>query len=129
MDDWAMKHGAFGWMELMTTDLAAARTFYKNLFGWEVERMDGSNEMPYHLIKVDGNEVAGMMTTPPQAKGTSPCWGCYITVDDVNATAEKVSALGGNLIVPPMDIPDVGRFCVLQDPQGAVISAITYQEK
>ncbi len=129
MDDKAMKHGAFGWMELMTTDMKAAKTFYTDLFGWEINKLDHSGEMPYDVIKVDGEEVAGLMTIPPQAEGTPPCWGCYITVDDVIQVSEKVKALGGNLIVPPTDIPDVGKFCVLQDPQGAVISAITYVEK
>jgi predicted enzyme related to lactoylglutathione lyase len=53
-------------------------------------------------------------------------WGVYVTVDDVDATAAKAEELGGKILVPPTDIPNVGRFCVLQDPQGSVISAITY---
>jgi len=129
MEDSAMKHGAFGWMELMTSDVNAAKAFYTELFGWEINRADFGGEMPYDVIKVNGDDVAGLMVTPPLAKGTPPCWGCYITVDDVDQTADKVKSLGGVLIVPPTDIPEVGRFCVLQDPQGAVISAITYVAK
>jgi predicted enzyme related to lactoylglutathione lyase len=49
-----------------------------------------------------------------------------VTVDDVDAVAAKVKAGGGNVLVPPTDVPQVGRFCVFADPQGAVISAITY---
>jgi predicted enzyme related to lactoylglutathione lyase len=57
-----------------------------------------------------------------------PHWGVYITVDDVDATAAKAQQLGATTIVPPTDIPNVGRFCTFQDPQGAVISAITYSD-
>jgi predicted enzyme related to lactoylglutathione lyase len=68
------------------------------------------------------------MTVPPQAEGTPPNWGCYVTVSDVDATAAKAEELGGKILMPPTDIPNVGRFSVLQDPKGAVISEITYAE-
>ena len=55
-----------------------------------------------------------------------PNWGLYITVDDVDATAEQATGMGAKIIMPPQDIPEVGRFCVMQDPQGAFISIITY---
>ncbi len=67
------------------------------------------------------------MTIPLEAKGVSPYWGIYITVDDVDSTAKLAGELGARILVPPRDIPNVGRFCVIQDPQGAVISAITYK--
>jgi hypothetical protein len=54
-------------------------------------------------------------------------WGAYVTVADVDATAKTAEKLGGKLLMPPTDIPKVGRFCVIQDPQGAVINAITYK--
>ena len=66
--------------------------------------------------------------TVPMA-GMPPMWGIYITVDDVDKTAKQVEELGGKILRPPMDIPEVGRFCVLSDPQGAVIQAMTYVEK
>jgi len=65
---------------------------------------------------------------PQDAQGMPPMWGAYVTVDDVDATARTAEQLGAKLLVPPRDIPGVGRFCVIQDPQGAVISAITYVE-
>jgi hypothetical protein len=83
-------------------------------------------EMDYIVAKSNGREIAGMMTIPPEAEGTPPNWGLYVTVDDVDATVRKVEELGGKICVPPRDIPEVGRFCVIQDPQGAFISAITY---
>jgi hypothetical protein len=57
-----------------------------------------------------------------------PVWSIYITVDDVDATAQKTQELGGRVLMPPMDIPKVGRFCVIQDPQGAVICPIQYEQ-
>ena len=84
--------------------------------------------MEYTLVKVGDTEVGGIMATPPEAQGMPPMWGVYVTVDDVDATAKLVEELGGTILMPPMDIPNVGRFCVIQDPQGAVISAITFVE-
>jgi predicted enzyme related to lactoylglutathione lyase len=125
MEEYLMKHGAISWSELMTTDLKAAQSFYAQLFGWEFERAP-YEEMEYIVVKANGREIAGLMTIPPEAEGTPPCWGDYVTVDDVDATARKVEELGGKICVPPRDIPEVGRFCVIQDPQGAFISVITY---
>ncbi len=121
----AFKHGVFSWCELMTTDVEAAKEFYTELFGWTAEAVtiDG---MQYNLIKVEGTEIGGIMALPAQAQGAPPCWGTYVTVDDVDATAGKAQELGASVIVPLTDIPEVGRFCVIRDPQGAVISIITY---
>ena len=128
MKEDSMKHGAFGWNELMTTDVEAAKEFYTTLFGWETEKapMEG---MQYTILKVGGEPVGGIMNMPPECKAMSPCWGVYVTVDDVDTTAGQVEDLGGKILRPPADIPQVGRFCVLQDPQGAVICAITYLKR
>jgi predicted enzyme related to lactoylglutathione lyase len=125
MKEDSLKHGAFGWMELMTTDVESAKGFYARLFGWEAEEyaMEG---MEYSVIKLGGDDVGGIMSMPPEMAGMPPMWGIYVTVDDVDATANKVVELGGTIIRPPSDIPSVGRFCVLSDPQGGIISAITY---
>lgn len=66
------------------------------------------------------------MTIPPSAEGMPPNWGVYVTVDDVDATAKLAAEMAGKVCLPPQDIPQVGRFCVLQDPQGAMINVITY---
>jgi predicted enzyme related to lactoylglutathione lyase len=55
-----------------------------------------------------------------------PAWGVYVTVDDADAVARRVETLGGKLLRAPEDIPSVGRFCVLQDPQGATLCAMQY---
>lgn len=66
------------------------------------------------------------MAMPPDMQAVAPAWGVYVTVDDVDVSVQQVEALGGRICVPPMDIPDVGRFAVIQDPQGATLSIITY---
>ncbi|HCI14465.1 MAG: glyoxalase [Gallionellales bacterium GWA2_60_142] len=121
------QHGAFSWCELMTEDAEAAKAFYTKLFGWNTEDMTMPG-MTYTVIKAGGSEIGGIMTIPQEARNMPPAWGVYVTVTDVDATAKSAEQLGAKLLVPPTDIPDVGRFCVIQDPQGAAISAITYQK-
>jgi predicted enzyme related to lactoylglutathione lyase len=121
-------HGMVSWYELMTTDVEASKKFYSELFDWAAEdvRVGG---MPYSIVKVNGKELGGMMAMPPEAKGIPPHWGIYVTVDDVDATAGLAEKLGAKILVSPRDIPDVGRFCVIKDPQGAVISVMTHKMK
>ncbi len=128
MKEDSLKHGAFGWCELMTTDAGAAKSFYKTLFGWDTEDLDMEGTA-YTVVKIHGDETGGIMKMPPEMEGMPPAWSIYVTVDDVDATAGKVEELGGKILRPPEDIPNVGRFCVLQDPQGAVICAITYVQR
>jgi len=128
MADKFKTHGAFSWFELTTSDLEAAKNFYTKLFGWKTEDSPMGDGRPYTVVKVGDESAAGIMNTPPQAQGMPPVWSIYITVDDVDATARKTQELGGKVLMPPMDIPKVGRFCVIQDPQGAVICPIQYEE-
>ena len=127
MEDQYRRHGAFSWCELMTTDPEAAKAFYAKLFGWETEDMS----MPgatYTVVKAGGKEVGGIMAIPKEAAGMSPMWHAYVTVDDVDSTAQRAEQLGGTILMPPTDIPDVGRFSVIQDPQGAMINVIKYRQ-
>ena len=121
------RHGTFSWCELITTDVEAAKAFYSQLFGWTMEPVthEANEGMQYNLVKVDGTEIGGIMAVPAHAPGMPPCWGAYVTVDDVDAAAGKAGELGDD-VVPLTDIPGVGRFCVIRDPQGATISMITY---
>ena len=125
MKDPFKQQGAFSWFELMTSDVDGAKNFYSSLFGWDTEDMP-MGDMNYTVVKAGDESIGGLMPISPQAEGSPPNWGVYVTVDDVDATARKAEELGGKVLMPPTDIPTVGRFCVLQDPQGAVISAITY---
>jgi predicted enzyme related to lactoylglutathione lyase len=115
--------GAFSWNELNTRDLETAKAFYTAVFGWVCETMQ-MGPMTYTEVKVDGNTVAGMMdmtgTVPEQVP---PHWLVYFAVDDTDATAAKAQELGGQLMVPPTDIPP-GRFSVIADDKGAAFAVI-----
>ena len=118
--------GDFSWTELMTTDVDAAKAFYQSVFGWEAEEMPMQGGT-YLVLKVAGKGIGGIMKLPPNMPpGTPPHWMTYVTVADVDATAKKASDSGGQILMPPTDIPNVGRFCTIQDPQGAVIQAMAY---
>lgn len=119
------QHGAFSWNELMTTDVAAAKAFYSALFGWTLQD-EQVNGMVYTLIKIGEQKIGGLMAIPDAAQGTTPAWGAYTTVDDVDKQTELATRLGATVILPPHDIPDVGRFAVIRDPQGAMLSMISY---
>ncbi|WP_077038245.1 VOC family protein [Pelomonas sp. KK5] len=118
-------HGAFSWSELMTDDPAKAADFYAGLFGWTVEAMEMPG-MTYRVAKVNGTPIAGMMACPDPSQKMPPNWSCYGTVDAVDETVKQWTAKGGTVLMPPTDIPTVGRMACLRDPQGAVINVITY---
>ena len=115
--------GAPSWSETLTTDVAKAREFYCSLFGWtaEVKQMPG---MEYTILRNHGMDIAGLMAIPHP--GIPPHWGTYFTVSNVDETAKTAKELGGTLYVPPMDIPEIGRFCGIISPQGVRFLAIQY---
>jgi len=118
-------NGAISWSELMTTDPVAARAFYSKLFGWGTKDMQVASGS-YATCQIGEASVAGIMSVPPEAKGMPPMWGIYVTVADVDATLKQVEQLGGKVLMPPMEVPGVGRMAVIQDPQGAALSVIKY---
>ena len=119
-----MKHGAFSWNELATGDPKAALGFYTKLFGWKTEVMH-MECMDYTVVKVGDRMIGGVMAAPA---GAPVAWTSYVTVDNIDETAKLAQSLGGKICVPPTDIPEVGRFAIMTDPQGAVIAAITYSK-
>ena len=118
-------HGAFSWSELMTSDPAAAASFYGELFGWTIKTM-GPEMGGYRVANVGETSVGGLMASPAQAQGMPPRWGVYVTVDNVDKTLAQAKALGAKVCMEPMDVPGVGRMAAFNDPQGAMISVITY---
>lgn len=122
------EHGVFSWNELMTTDMPAAKKFYREALGWELQDLSNPG-MAYTIAKKGDREVAGIMAMPKDAHGMPSSWGSYVTVDDVDARVARVKSLGGKLCVAPQDIPNVGRFAVIADPQGAMLAMITYFNK
>ncbi len=111
----------FVWYELMTSDTQAAETFYKQVIGWDAKDA-GMPTGPYTIVSMGAAMVGGIMAIPAQAAamGARPGWLGYISVEDVDAHTEKVKAAGGRQFVAPTDIPGVGRFSCMCDPQGAV---------
>jgi predicted enzyme related to lactoylglutathione lyase len=113
----------FVWYELLTTDTAGAKAFYGDVAGWTMQDapMPG---MTYTLVSAGADQVAGLMATPQELLdiGVRPCWTGYVGVANVDASAEEVKRLGGQVRRPPEDIPGVGRFAIIADPQGAVIA-------
>jgi hypothetical protein len=121
-------HGAFSWTELTTSDTKAARKFYGSLLGWQFKDMDMGNGT-YAVINAGGQGIGGITGVPPNAQSMPPAWGGYVTVDDVDAVVARVAGLGGRVLLAPTDIPTVGRFATIRDPQGATLSLITYAKK
>jgi predicted enzyme related to lactoylglutathione lyase len=109
----------FSWSELHTPDVAKAADFYAKVFGWEPAKFE---EMDYTVFNNQGQGIGG--ATKPQMEGVPPNWLVYFAVDDTDATVAKAKQQGGTVLSEPMDIPDVGRFAVLADPQGAVFAII-----
>lgn len=115
----------FVWYELMTTDLAAAEAFYRGVIGWNAETIEGT--CPYTLVGPGEARIAGMMTLPDEVKamGVPPCWTGYIGVANVDDAAAALAQAGGRIRRPADDIPGIGRFAVVADPQGGVFILFT----
>jgi predicted enzyme related to lactoylglutathione lyase len=108
--------GIFCWNELMTSDVGGAKAFYSGLLGWKPNDMQMPS-MTYTIFQRGADQAAGMMQHP--MPGAPPAWLSYVHVENVDASAAKIPGLGGKVIVPPQDIPNMGRFVVALDPQGA----------
>ena len=122
-------NGMFCWNELVTRDVAGAEKFYTELLGWKAVD-SGMPGMKYTMFKAGGKDAGGLMEMPSEVPKEVPShWMAYITVDDVDALAKKTTELGGNVLHGPQDIPGVGRFCVIQDPTGAVVSLMAFGTK
>jgi predicted enzyme related to lactoylglutathione lyase len=109
------------WVDLATTDPAAARGFYAKVFGWNIEVNPDPQYGGYALAKVDGHDAAGIggLMSPNQPSA----WSVYIGSDDLDALSQRITAAGGKVIAPAFDVGDQGKMAVFQDPSGAFISA------
>jgi predicted enzyme related to lactoylglutathione lyase len=123
----AQSHGHFVWYELLTTDAEAAKVFYANVVGWGI-RDASAPGAAYTLFTVGDAPVVGLMTLPDDAKkmGAEPRWVGYVSVDDVDATVDRLKRLGGAVYVPPTDIPGISRFSVIADPQMATLTLVKW---
>jgi predicted enzyme related to lactoylglutathione lyase len=118
--------GSFCWNELFTTNVDAAGKFYVETFGWKTEAVDMGPMGTYTLFKRDGaakdKNEGGMLPMPPNMKGVPSNWVAYFAVNDCDASTKKANELGAKTLAAPMDIPNVGRFSIVQDPQGAAFA-------
>lgn len=117
--------GRFVWRELHTRDVAAAKRFYRALFGWRAEDVPMGPDWSYTLLYLGDKQVGGMndiANLPDGGVGVPEHWTVYVSVADVDAAAELAISEGARQVAPCMDIPNVGRFAAIQDPQGAHIN-------
>jgi len=120
--------GTPNWVDLATTDTAAAKAFYGPLFDWTYDDQPTGGE-PYTLVSRGGQMVAGLagQSDAMKAAGAPPMWSTYVTVTDADATAGTIEKAGGTVMAQPFDVMDAGRMCVAADPTGAVFC--TWQAK
>jgi predicted enzyme related to lactoylglutathione lyase len=111
-------NGRFVWFDLLTNDVEHAKPFYGGVAGWTAQKWSGGD---YEIWSAGSAPIGGAMALSPEAcqSGALPHWMGYVATDDVDATARRAQQLGGAVRVPGKDIPEVGRFAVLADPQGA----------
>lgn len=114
--------GRFFWNELHTTDPDKAITFYEKVVGYTHKSMDMGQGGAYHVIGSGGVDRGGV--THWLEPGVKPHWLPYVHVDDADATVERAKKAGGKVLFGPENIPNVGRFGVLQDPTGAVLAVM-----
>src|SRR5260370_973235 len=136
----AYAQGTPNWVDLPTTDQDAAKAFYAGLFGWTYDDQPMDEGAVYSLAKLGDHMVAAISPQPPEMAAAGARWGggrpppmmegvpnhwhVYFAVEDTDASAAKVTELGGTVLVPPFDTP-VGKIAVVQDPQGAAFSIMT----
>ncbi len=119
--------GSFVWFDLMTKDPAGAKTFYSELLGWTTQAWE-SDQGEYTIWNNDGAGLGGVMQLPAEAAeaGTPSHWLGYIATPDTDASVARALELGAAVAVPAQDIPNIGRFAILTDPQGAHFALYTH---
>ena len=111
----------FIWQELVTLDQETSGEFFSKLLGWNLKQVDAGEFGTYTLFQKKGQDIAGMMNPTPDTPGEGSYWHSYIAVEDIDNCAKQAVELGGKVLVPPHDVPDVGRICAVSDPTGAIV--------
>lgn len=114
----ASTRGAPNWVDLSTTDIDGATSFYRELFGWKIEKTT-SPMGDYYIGKTADQQVGGMMEVSPDQAETPPMWTTFFNVDDVDDMVARIEAAGGEVLQAPFDIPEA-RISVVADPTGAM---------
>jgi len=110
--------GTPSWIELSTPDPDASAEFYAAALGWSATEPGAEETGGYRMFQSDGKNVAGLMGHMQEGQPTA--WATYVSVADAGRAAQDVEGAGGTVIVPPMDVLDLGRMAVFADPTGAV---------
>ena len=112
--------GSFCWFELATSDQAAAKQFYTQLFGWDVQDTPIGPSETYTIFTRDGHDAAAAYTMRDEERkhGAPPFWMMYVAVDDADRMAGRVTSLGGQVMAPPFDVMEMGRMAMVADPAG-----------
>ena len=111
----------FIWQELVTLDQETSGEFFSKLLGWNLKQVDAGEFGTYTLFQKKGQDIAGMMNPTPDTPGEGSYWHSYIAVENIDNCAKQAVELGGKVLVPPHDVPDVGRICAVSDPTGAIV--------
>ncbi|MES2442846.1 MAG: VOC family protein [Pseudomonadota bacterium] len=113
-------HGSFIWYELLTADARAAKAFYDDVVGWNIDAEPAPGGMDYRMIVASDGMAGGVMALGAEmlAGGAKPTWLGYFGVDDVDASVASIVAGGGQVHLPAFDIPGIGRLAMVTDPQG-----------
>jgi predicted enzyme related to lactoylglutathione lyase len=115
--------GEASWLELMTTDAAAALRFYTEVFGWQPgDAMDMGSMGKYYIFNRPHGMIGGMMNKPPEMAQVPPNWQIYFRVPDITSATERVQANGGRILNGPIEVPGGSWVVNAMDPQGAAFS-------
>ena len=116
--------GSFCWLELATSDQAAAKSFYSSLFGWTPADSPLGPDAVYTIFKLEGRDAAAAYTMFPEQRshGVPPNWMLYVSVANADDAVKRAKADGGTVLKDAFDVGESGRMAVLQDPTGAVFS-------
>jgi uncharacterized protein len=114
--------GTPNWVDLQTTDQAAAKAFYSGLFGWTFDDQPMPDGQVYSMAMLGDHPVAAIAPQSPALAGAPPMWNTYITVDSADEAAAKVEAAGGKVGMAPFDVMDAGRMAFVIDPSGAPVA-------
>ena len=114
--------GSFVWYDMLANDPKAAIAFYTEVIGWKAEAWENG----YTMFVGSEGPLGGAVQLPEDAKkmGAGPHWMSNVAVADIEATVAKARKLGGTIRVEPMDVPNIGRYAIIADPQGASVSVI-----
>jgi predicted enzyme related to lactoylglutathione lyase len=118
----ANEPGTLLWNQCHTSDPGRAAEFYQAVFGYEIDEMDMGGEQPFRLLKVNGRGIGGVREVV--SEGEPPNWSTVFAVADTDETAARARELGGAVLMEPLDLPEIGRLAVLQDPAGAVFQVM-----